>query len=29
MDREIKDEIIPFVMIAQELSFLFEPDNQD
>ena len=29
MDREIKDEIIPFVLIAQEFYFLFEPDNQD
>jgi len=29
MDREIKKEIIPFVLIAQEFSFLFEPDNQD
>ncbi|MDB4444207.1 hypothetical protein N9174_02590 [bacterium] len=29
MDREIKSEIIPFVLIAQEFSFLFEPDKQD
>jgi len=29
MDHEIKDEIIPFVLIAQEFYFLFEPDNQD
>ena len=25
----IEDEIIPFVLIAQEFSFLFEPDTQD
>ena len=29
MDRGIKDEIIPFVLIAQEFFYLFEPDNQD
>jgi len=29
MDREIKDEIIPFSLIDQEFYFLFEPDNQD
>ncbi|MDB4444402.1 hypothetical protein N9174_03600 [bacterium] len=28
MDREMKDENIPFVLIAQEFYLLFEPDNQ-
>jgi hypothetical protein len=27
MDREIKDEIIPFVLIAREFYFFFEPNN--